>query len=102
MKLLVLIIHNNLKQDVADLFRSIEEVKGFTFSDAEGHGVQSDKDPFLSNRDKVVGYTPRVRVDILLEDKDVELVLTSLRKSNMGLNEHTVFWVTVVGECGRL
>ncbi len=102
MKLLVLIMHNSLKQDVADLFRSIEQVKGFTFSGVEGHGVQSDKDPFLSNRDKVVGYTPRVRVDILLEDKDVEPVLTALRKSDIGLSKHGVYWISAVEEYGRL
>ncbi len=102
MKLLTLIIHDNLKQDVADLLRNIEQVKGFTFSGVEGHGQESEYDLFLSNRDKVVGYTPRVGVDVVLEDKDVELVLIALRKSDIGLSKHTIYWTAAVEEYGRL
>ena len=102
MKQLVLIIHNNLKQDAADLFRSIEQIQGFTFGNVEGHGAQSGEDTFLSDRDKVVGYTPRTRVDILLEDKNVETVLTALRQSNIGLNEHGIYWILGAEESGRL
>jgi len=102
MKLLTLIIHDNLKQDLSDFLRSLEQVNGFTFSTAEGHGPQSDKDPFLSNRDKVVGYTPRVRVEVVLEDNDMQSVLAALRKSDMGLSQHTLYWITAVEEFGRL
>ena len=102
MKLLVLIIHANLKQDVADFLRGIEKVNGFTFSAVEGHGVQSEEDPFLSNQDKVVGYTPRTRVDILLEDIDVASTLASLRENGIGLKNGTVYWISKVEETGRL
>jgi len=102
MKQLVLIIHDNLKQDTADLLRSTEQVQGFTFSSVEGHGKESDQDTLLSARDKVVGYTSRVRVDILLEDKDVEPVLTILRKKGIGLKKHGIYWITPVEEYGRL
>ena len=102
MKHLVLVIHDNLKQDIADLLRSTEQVKGFTFSSVEGHGKESDQDTLLSARDKVVGYTPGVRVDILLEDKDVGPILTILRKSGIGLKKHGIYWVKTVEEHGRL
>ncbi len=102
MKNLILIIHSDHKADIADLFRSIEEVPGFTLSDVEGHGRQSDDDALLSARDKVVGYVPRVRVDILIEDADVAKVLAALKKSSIGLNKHSVYWVTTVEESGRL
>ena len=79
MKHLTLIIHTNAQQDLADQLRGMEkQVSGFTFSHVEGHGIQVESDPFLSARDKVVGYTPRVRVDILLESKDVKPVLDIL------------------------
>ena len=102
MKLLTLIIHDNLKQDVADLLRNIEQVKGFTFSNAEGHGLQSEHDPFLSTRDKVMGFTPRVRADIVLENNDAEPVLVALRKSNIGCSKHTIYWITEAEGYGRL
>ncbi len=102
MKHLTLIIHTNTQQDLADQLRSMEQVSGFTFSHVEGHGVQAESDPFLSARDKVVGYTPRVRVDILLEDNDVESVLDMLRNSTCGVEGHSIYWVTAVEQSGRL
>mgnify|MGYP003666256438 FL=1 len=80
----------------------MELVSGFSFSHVEGHGVQAESDPFLSARDKVVGYTPRVRVDLLLEDNDVDSILNDLRKTMKGMENHGVFWITAVEQSGRL
>lgn len=102
MKHLTLVVHTNVQQDLADQLRSMEEVQGFTFSHVEGHGIQVENDSFLSARDKVVGYTPRVRVDILLEENDVEPVLEKLRSSTYGLADHGIYWVTAVDQNGRL
>jgi len=102
MKHLTLIIHHNVQQDLADQLRSLEQVSGFTFSHVEGHGVQSERDPFLSARDKVVGYIPRVRVDILLEDNVVDSVLDTLRNTAQGIKGHGIYWVTPVEKNGRL
>ncbi len=102
MKHLTLIIHTDVQQDMADQLRSLEQVSGFTFSHAEGHGVQVESDPFLSARDKVVGYTPRIRVDVLLEDGDVESVLDTLRNTTYGVEGNSIYWVTAVEQSGRL
>ncbi len=102
MKHLTLIIHTNVQQDMADQLRSLEQVSGFTFSHAEGHGVQVESDPFLSARDKVVGYAPRVRVDILLEDSHVNMVIDTLRSSTYGIEGQCIYWVTAVEQNGRL
>ena len=80
----------------------MEQVPGFTFSHAEGHGIQVEHDPFLSARDKVVGYVPRVRVDILLEDADVDAVLNTLRSTKNGADGRGIYWVTAVEKNGRL
>lgn len=102
MKHLTFIVHTNIQQDLSDQLRCMEQVTGFTFSNIEGHGVQVENDPFLSARDKVVGYTPRVRVDILLDDNDVEIVLETLRTSTSGLKGQGIYWVTAVEKNGRL
>jgi nitrogen regulatory protein P-II 1 len=102
MKHLTLIILANVQQDMADHLRTLEQVSGFTFSHVEGHGAQAESDPFLSARDKVVGFTPRVRVDILLGDDDVNAVLTSLRSTTRGVEGHGIYWVTAVEQNGRL
>ena len=102
MKHLTLIVHTNVQQDLSDQLRSMDEVLGFTFSHAEGHGIQAESDPFLSARDKVVGYTPRIRVDILLQENDVDTILEALRSSSYGIKDQAIYWVTPVEKNGKL
>jgi len=102
MKNLVMIIHANSQEGLADLLRGLEQVQGFTFTHVEGHGAQAEKDPLLSAHDKVVGYTPRARVDILLEDANVELVLATIRTDRSGIYGQEIYWVTPVEQHGRL
>tara|TARA_R110002095_G_scaffold200829_2_gene181275 strand:+ start:1186 stop:1494 length:309 start_codon:yes stop_codon:yes gene_type:complete len=102
MKVLIMILHSNSQQDLADLLRSNKQIQGFTFSHVEGHGVQEVHDSLLSARDKVVGYVPRVRVDILLEDSHVDAVLESVRTLSKTGSELGVFWVNDVQNSGRL
>lgn len=103
MKNLIMIVHASFKEDLADKLRSLDAVHGFTFSHAEGHGSQVENDPFLSTRDKVVGYTPWVRVDILLGDEDVAMVLDTVRDDSGGKTMHGgIYWVTAVEAHGRI
>ena len=102
MKNLTLIVHADIEQALADTLRSFSQVSGFTFIPVEGHGAQADRDPTLSARDRVVGYTPQVRVDILLEDDDVEVVLQALRAAECGLAGRGIYWITPVEQRGRL
>ena len=104
MKHLVLITHAGLKQATTDLLRSLDDVEEFTFTDIEGHGTQSEDDPELSNRDRVVGYIPRLRVDMLLDDSKVEPVIAAFRKDKNNENSssnQSFYWVTEVKEQGR-
>jgi nitrogen regulatory protein P-II 1 len=97
MKSLMIVIHNNAQQELSDLLRSMEQVSGFTFSKVEGHGAQSEDAPFLSARDKVVGYSPRTRAEIILQDDDAKLVLKELQKSKM----KGAYWITDIESHGR-
>ena len=74
MKLLTLVVHTDVQQDLARLLRSMDQVSGFTFTHAEGHGEEQETDKFLSAKDKVVGYAPRIRTELLLEDNDLNAV----------------------------
>lgn len=102
MKNLTLIVHADIRQSLADVLRGLKEVEGFTFTSVEGHGPQDERDSSLSARDRVVGYTPHVRVDIVLNDKDVDKVLEALRGSNCGVTGRGIYWVTDVDRQGRL
>ena len=68
----------------------------------EGHGTQSHHDTSLSARDRVVGYPPRVRVDVSLEDDKIETVLAALGQLRMGVAGCGAYWVTPVERFGRL
>ncbi len=102
MKKLSLIVHADIEQTLADMLRGLKQVSGFTFIHVEGHGAQNERDPAVSARDLVVGYTPHVRVDIVLEDADVDTVLDALRKSQCGVAGRGHYWITRVEREGRL
>jgi len=101
-KILTMIVYADIKQVLADTLHGLKHVSGFTFTDVEGHGTKAGRDPTLSARDDVVGYVPHVRVDILLEDKDVADVLACLRNSQCGLAGRGRYWVTEVESQGQL
>ncbi len=102
MKKLTLIVHADIEQALADFLRGLPKVPGFTFTHVEGHGARDEHDPSLSARDRVVGYTPHVRVDIVLEDEDVDAVLAALRKNQSGVVGRGHYWITRVEREGRL
>ena len=102
MKNLTLIVHADIKQTLADTLRALPAVTGFTFTAVEGHGPQDEHDPSLSARDRVVGYTPHVRVDIVLDDKHVDRVLHALRESSCGVTGRGIYWVAEVVRQGQL
>lgn len=100
-KNLSIVIHASAQQALADYLHQLEQVQSFTFTHVEGHSDYSEDDPFLSARDKVVGYVPRMRVDVLLADDDVSTVIASLNKQN-DFSDQAVYWVTAVEQHGRL
>ena len=101
MKKLTLIVQANAQKMLADVLRSIPKVQGFNFTHIEGHGAQDEHDSTLSARDRVVGYTPQVRVDIVLDDGDVATVLAALRDSG-SVAGRGVYWVAALEEFGRV
>ncbi len=49
------------------------------------HSSQLEHGAFLSARDKVVDYVPKVRVDVILEDDRAKAVLDEIRNSKFHL-----------------
>ncbi len=102
MKSLILVVHANMQNDLADRLRTISCVKGFTFSKVQGHGSHDASDSFLSMRDRVVGYSPHIRIEILLEEEQISLVLGQLRSVVKHSRDQGTYWVTAVEESGLL
>lgn len=101
MKKLSMVVHSSLQQDLADLLRSLE-LDSFMFSHIEEHSSQLEHDAFLSARDKVVGYVPRVRADIIAEQSRVKSLLDELRSRNLSFSGQCFYWITDVEESGKL
>ncbi len=101
MKNLSIVIHAGAQQTLADSLRALKQVSGFTFNPVEGHSEFSEDDPFLSAQDRVVGYIPRVRVDILLKDEDLDHVIATII-GQKSLKGQGIYWVSPVEQQGRL
>lgn len=102
MKILTLIVHTNVQQELTGRLRSMEKVSGFTFTHVEGHGDDIEKDGFLAAHDEGVGYIPRIRTDLLLEDGDVDGVLDNISDEKGPIAGQGFYWVTPVEQGGHL
>ena len=101
MKKLSIVVHTSLQQELADCLRSLK-LQSFMFSHIEEHSAQLRQDAFLSARDKVVGYVPKVRVDIILEDERAKTLIDELRGAGVSFVGKGVYWVCDVGKAGAL
>jgi len=101
MKKLSIVVHTSLQQELADCLRSMK-LDRFMFSHIEEHSSQLGQDAFLSARDKVVGYVPQVRVDVILEDTRARTLLNELRSAEVSFSGKGLYWITHVDEMGDL
>jgi len=53
-------------------------------------------------RDRVVGYTPHVRVDVVLGNADVGKVLNTSHQSQCGVTGRGMYWITPVNKFDKL
>ena len=102
MKCITLIVHSSAKQSLADLFHNINEIERFTMTDCEGYDEKDLEDPVLSTGDLVVGYVPRVRIELNVADASVASVLAELKKPKSLVVGLGVYWITDIVESGSL
>jgi len=101
MKKLSIIVHTSQQQELADLLRSLQ-LDSFMFSHIEEHSAQLEHDALLSARDRVVGYVPKVRVDMIIEDDRARAMLGEIRHSKISFNGMGLYWITDIDESGAL
>lgn len=102
MKCLTLYVHAAVQSDVVDCLRGAPEVTGFTLTECQGHSTSTGKDVFQAARDLVVGFVPRVRIEVVLEDGAVEPLLRRLRACSGKEGTAGAWLVTDVAGFGRL
>lgn len=102
MKHLTLIVHADMEETLADTLRALPTVSAFTLARIESHDAQKTAAASLSTRDRVAGYTPHVRVDLLLDDAQIATLLAALRAADSGVAGRGRYWVTQVETEGAL
>ena len=101
MKKFSMIVHSSLQQELADCLRSLK-LDSFMFSHIEEHSAQLKEDAFLSARDKVVGYVPKVRLDVILDDARASTLLEEIRGAGYSIKGKGIYWIMSVDEVGEL
>lgn len=102
MKCLTLYLHSSVEREVLDRLRDLRQVSGFTLTECQGHSTSTADDPFVGTRDRVAGFVPRIRIELVLADEDVEPVLGEIRASLPGERSMGAWTVSDLSEFGRL
>lgn len=101
MKKLSMVVHTSLQQTLSDFLRS-QKLETFMFTHIEEHSSHVEKDSFLSARDKVVGYVPQVRLDVILDKESIKQLLENIKNSNCAFKGKGMYWVTDIDDFGEL
>ncbi len=101
MKCLSLIINESSKNEIVELMRSLSEVDAYTIFHGEGH-YSGDIQPFESAHDEVLGYVPRIRLDVFLKAEDVDTVVNRLKACAVCASRLGLYWTSTVDNMGEL
>ena len=80
MKLVTAIIKPGAMESVKSALQEIG-IKGMTVSDASGFGRQMGQTEVYRGAEYVVNLIPKVRLEIIIDDSDVEKVLSAIVKA---------------------
>ena len=101
MKCLSLIINESSKNGIVELMRSLPEVDAYTIFHGEGH-YSGTIQPFESAHDEVLGYVPRIRIDIFLKEEDVDTVVQKIKTCSVCSSKLGLYWTSTVDDMGQL
>ncbi len=96
-----MVVHETQQQALADYLRSLQ-LDTFLFYHIEEHSSNMKNDLFLSARDKVVGYVPQVRVDVILNAEEMTMLLKNITDPRCDFKGKGIYWVTNLEEFGKL
>lgn len=101
MKQLSLVFNKSKQNEMVGLLQTISKVNAYTVFHGEGH-FPGNIAPFESVRDEVMGFVPRIRIDLLLEDADVDSVLNKIKDCAICNSHGGVYWISPVDRMGQL
>lgn len=101
MRILSLIINESSKNELVELMRNLPEVEAYTIFHGEGH-YSGNIQPFESAHDEVLGYVPRIRIDVFLEEAHVGKVIHQIKQCSTCTSRRGLYWTSTVDDMGDL
>ncbi len=98
---LTLYLHPAEEYVVLDALRSFQEISGFTLTRCEGHGSEEFLDGGTPAADLVVGFVPRLRIEVVMEAGALDRLLEQIQ-AGLGPGSRGHFAVTPVLRSGPL
>ena len=100
MKCLSLLVNESTKRELVELLQSLPEVNAYTIFHGEGHHA-GDQQPFDSALDEVMGFVPRIRIDLFLAKENLNGVVERIKAcGGRGLSKG-LYWVSAVETMGE-
>jgi nitrogen regulatory protein P-II 1 len=101
-KLVIAVIKPFKLDEVSEALRALE-VSGMTISEVRGYGRQRGHTEVYRGSEYKVDFVPKVRVDVLTDDTDVDKVMETIAESaRTGKIGDGKIWITEVARSMRI
>ncbi len=95
MILLNMVTLKEFKQDISDSLKQSDLVKMFSFISIDEHSDQQSSDLNMSKKDLVVGYTEKIKLEVLISENKLPEI-ENLLKEIKGLDANSYSWTTEI------
>lgn len=100
MKIITFVIHEAAQQNLLDKLAEFQEIKGCFVTPVHGYFEAIGQNPFETQKDLVDGFTPRVRIEVLIEKERVKPLLEGLLSCLSCAKGRGIWWVKGVNDWG--
>jgi nitrogen regulatory protein PII len=83
------------KEKLSDLLKTLDYIDSFIFMSSECHDRQNDRDERFSAYDLVVGHVPKVKAEIIVDEKYSKDLLNVLQSLPYLKNKARVYILTI-------
>ncbi len=100
MKCLSLLVNESTKRELVELLQGLPEVSAYTIFHGEGHHT-GDQQPFDSALDEVMGFVPRIRIDLFVAKENLTSVVERIKGCGSCEQAKGLYWVSAVEAMGE-
>ena len=102
MKLIIATIKPFKLEEVREALGALG-IQGITVTEVRGHGRQRGHTEFYRGAEYTIEFVPKVRLELVIEDNDVDNVITAIRTAaNTGKIGDGKVWITSVERLIRI